>query len=56
MFKIVLKVGGSDKIKKLTCNSCIFPFIVSSNCRIVLLGFIKLVIKRNSNKYLNYEY
>ena len=30
MFKVVFKIRASDK-KKLTCNSFVFLFIVSSN-------------------------
>ena len=55
MFKMVFKIGGSDK-KKLACNSFVFPLIVSSNSQIALLGVTKLIIKRKSNKYLNDEY
>ena len=42
MFKMVFKTVGSDKIKKLTCNSFLFPFNVSSNSQIALLGVTKL--------------
>ena len=55
MFKMVFKIGGSEKIKKLTCNSFVFPFIVGSNSQIALLGVTKLFIKRKCNKYLNDE-
>ena len=54
MFKVVFKIRASDK-KKLTCNSFVFLFIVSSNFQIALLDVTKLFTKRKSNKYLNEE-
>ena len=51
MFKVVFKIRASDK--KLTCNSFVFLFIVSSNFQIALLDVTKLFTKRKSNKYLN---
>ena len=42
--------------KKLTCNSFVFSFIVSSNSQFALLGVTKLFMKAKSNKYLNDKY